>query len=201
VKEQGDNPERIDIDLDSEPIAESPLDAVRAEAAAPEAITQDDALKALAMQLAQLQAQKDELYQTLIRRQADFENYRKRIDRERKDDSVRAVAIFAEAFLPVLDAFERALSADSDPAYQQYREGFELIYKQMMDSLGRLGLAPIEAVGKPFDPFYHQAVERVETDAAEDGTVLEQLQRGYRLKDKVLRPAMVKVAARRDLSG
>jgi molecular chaperone GrpE len=62
-------------------------------------------------------------------------------------------------------------------------------------------LAPIEAVGKPFDPFYHQAVERVETDAAEDGTVLEQLQRGYRLKDKVLRPAMVKVAARRDLSG
>jgi len=148
----------------------------------------------LAEALARAQAEKDELRQTLIRRQADFENYRKRIERERQEEARRAAARLIEDLLPVLDAFERALAAHDDPAYEDYREGFELIYRQLWDALARLGLERIEAEGKPFDPHHHQAVERVESKEHEDGTVLEVLQQGYKLREKVLRPASVRVA-------
>ena len=187
----------IDINLDAEPMGESPLTAAaEAAAASLDTISAEDAQQAVLARLAQLQAEKDDLYQTLIRRQADFENYRKRIEKERKEDSYRAAWILIEGFLPVLDAFERALSGSGEGATDQYRIGFEMIYKQFLDALTRLGLERIEAVGKPFDPFYHQAVERVETNEAADGIVIEELQHGYKVKDKVLRPTMVRVAIR-----
>ena len=160
---------------------------------------QDDTLldldaAALGDQLAAAQAEKEELLQTLVRRQADFENYRKRIERERLEEAQRSVARLIEALLPVLDAFERALAAHDDPAYEDYRKGFELIYRQLWDAFERQGLNRIEAEGKTFDPHLHHAVERVESEDHEDGEVLEVLQPGYRLRDKVLRPAAVRVA-------
>lgn len=149
---------------------------------------------ALAEQFAALRAEKEELRQTLIRRQADFENYRKRLERERHEAGHRAVARVIESLLPVLDAFERALAAHDDPAYAEYRKGFELIYRQLWEALARQGLERIDAEGKRFDPHIHQAIERVESEEHADGAVLEVLQPGYRLRDRVLRPATVRVA-------
>ena len=149
---------------------------------------------ALAVQLAALRAEKEDLRQTLIRRQADFENYRKRLERERHEAGHRAVARVIESLLPVLDAFERALAAHDDPAYAEYRKGFELIYRQLWEALARQGLERIDAEGKRFDPHIHQAIERVESEEHADGAVLEVLQPGYRLRDRVLRPATVRVA-------
>ena len=149
---------------------------------------------ALAEQLTALKAEKDNLWQTLIRRQADFDNYRKRIERERHEAGRGAVARLMESLLPVLDAFERALAVHNHPDYEEYRKGFELIYRQLWDALARQGLERIEAEGKRFDPHLHHAIERVETEEHEDGTVLEVLQPGYRLPDRVLRPATVRVA-------
>lgn len=147
-----------------------------------------------AEQLAKLQAEKDELLQTLVRRQADFENYRKRVEREGHDAGHRAVARLIEDLLPVLDAFDRAIAAHDDPAYEEYRKGFELIYRQLWEALARQGVARIEAEGKPFDPHVHQAVERVESEDHADGSVLAVLQQGYTLRGRVLRPAIVRVA-------
>lgn len=147
-------------------------------------------------QLARALAEKEELLQTLVRRQADFENFRKRLERERKEDHDRTVARVVEGLLPALDAFERALGTENDSADEEYRRGFELIYRQLWDALARLGVTRMETVGKRFDPHDHHAVERVESGEHPDGTVIEQLQSGYKLHHKVLRPAMVRVAVR-----
>jgi molecular chaperone GrpE len=149
---------------------------------------------ATAEKLKALQAEKDELFNTLVRRQADFENYRKRIDRERHQDRHRAVEGLIEKLLPALDAFDRALEADKDAAYQEHRKGFELIYKQLRDVLAKQGLERIDATGQEFNPHLHHAIERVETTETADGMVESVLQAGYKLHDKVLRPAMVRVA-------
>ncbi len=149
--------------------------------------------------LVRLQTEKDELaakYSAAVRQLADLDNARKRIERERREDSARAVAHVIEPLLPVLDGFERALAAHSDPAYEDYRKGFEIIYRQLLEALNRLGLERIEALGKPFDPHVHQAVERVESNEYEDGTVVEDLRHGYKLRERVLRPALVRVAFR-----
>jgi molecular chaperone GrpE len=150
----------------------------------------------LTAQVSKLQAELEDLRRTLVRRQADFENFRKRVERERAEDGTRAVALVAEALLPVIDAFERALEAHADPAYEEYRKGFELIERQLVDALGRYGLEAIEAQGHEFDPRVHQAIERAESNDHAEGTVVAQLQRGYRLRDRVLRPAMVRVAVK-----
>ncbi|MGB6431133.1 MAG: nucleotide exchange factor GrpE [Candidatus Acidiferrales bacterium] len=160
----------------------------------PEAASSSGALNAQAEELAKLQAERDALTETLVRRQADFENYRKRIERERKDESRRAQSRLIEDLLPVLDGFERALSAHDDPAYEEYRKGLEIIYKQLWDTLARHGLERIDAAGKPFDPHIHLAIDRVETRDHPDGTVVEVLQQGYRIHDRVLRPSGVRVA-------
>lgn len=149
---------------------------------------------ALAEQLNKLQAEKDELLQTLIRRQADFDNYRKRIERERHEAGHRGVARLIEDLLPVLDALERALAAHDDPAYEEYRKGFELIYRQLWDAMAREGLVRVQADGRKFDPHVHHAIERVESEEHEDGAVIEVLQPGYSLRGRVLRPATVRVA-------
>lgn len=150
---------------------------------------------------ARLKTEREELMQTLVRRQADFENYRKRIERERQQDHSRGVASVVEDLLPVLDAFERALKAHDDPAYEEYRKGLELIYQQLWDKLARHGVERIAAAGKQFDPHFHQAIERVETDEIEDGKIVEVLQDGYVFHGRVLRPSIVRVAIHSDGSG
>ena len=148
----------------------------------------------LAERAARLQAEKDELTQTLVRRQADFENYRKRIEREREDDKRFGARSLLEDLLPVLDAFARAVKAHDDPAYQEYRKGLELIYRQLWDILARSGLERIQAEGKPFDPHYHQAIERLESSEHPEGTVVDVLQDGFLLHGRVIRPSMVRVS-------
>ncbi len=149
----------------------------------------------LADQIAKLLAEKSELTETLIRRQADFENYRKRVERERQTEHHRGIEGLIELLLPVLDGFERALAAHADPGYENYRKGFELIYRQLENILSKKGLEQIDAEGKPFDPNLHHAVERIESTDYPDGTVVGVLQAGYMFHGKVLRPAMVRVTA------
>jgi molecular chaperone GrpE len=145
-------------------------------------------------EVAKLAADLQDLRQTLLRRQADFDNYRKRIEKERAEDSKRHTARVIEALIPIVDGFEHALAAHREAAYENYRKGFELIYKQLLDNLAKLGVERVEPVGQPFDPHLHQAVERTETDEAEDGTILQVYQPGYVFHGRVLRPAMVRVA-------
>lgn len=149
----------------------------------------------LKQQIDRLEADREDLRQTLIRRQADFDNFRKRVERERRDDRERAVGSLAESILPVLDNFERALAAHQDPAYQNYMRGFEMIFKQMVDLLAHHGVARMQSpVGKQFDPHCHHAIERVETTEQPEGTVIGEVQAGYKFRDRVLRPAQVRVA-------
>jgi molecular chaperone GrpE len=141
-----------------------------------------------------LAADLDELRQTLQRRQADFDNYRKRIEKERSEDARRTMARLIEGIIPILDGFEQALAAHKEPAYEGYRKGFELIYKQLLENLGKLGVERVDPVGTPFDPHAHQAMDRTETSEHADGTILQVFQPGYVFHGRVLRPALVRVA-------
>lgn len=145
-------------------------------------------------QVQKLLAEKQELLDTLVRRQADFENYRKRIEKERHQDRHRGVESLIEHLLPVLDAFDRALAESTDSAYVEYRKGFELIRRQFWETLAKQGLVRIESMGQEFNPHFHHAIERVETTEHADGIVIGELQSGYMFHEKVLRPAMVRVA-------
>jgi molecular chaperone GrpE len=145
-------------------------------------------------ELTKLATDLDDLRQTLLRRQADFDNYRKRIEKERAEDSKRATARVIEGLIPVLDGFEHALAAHREAEYENYRKGFELIYKQLLDNVTRLGVERVEPLGKMFDPHLHQAMDRAETTDHEDGTILQVFQPGYLFHGRVLRPAMVRVA-------
>jgi len=144
--------------------------------------------------VAKLAADLEDLRQTLLRRQADFDNYKKRIERERAEDHKRATARVIEGLIPVIDGFEHALAAHREAEYENYRRGFELIYKQLLDNVTKLGAERVDPVGKPFDPHLHQAMDRTETTEEEDGTVLQVFQPGYVFHGRVLRPAMVRVA-------
>jgi molecular chaperone GrpE len=136
----------------------------------------------------------DDLRQTLLRRQADFDNYRKRIEKERTEDSKRSTARVIEGLIPVIDGFEHALAAHGQNDYENYRKGFELIYKQLIENVTKLGAERIDPVGKQFDPHQHQAMDRLETNDHEDGTIVHTFQPGYLFHGRVLRPAMVRVA-------
>ena len=146
-------------------------------------------------ELSKALAEKQELMNTLVRRQADFENYRKRVEKERHNDRHRGVESVIEHLLPVLDAFDRALAASDDPAYASYRKGFELIRRQLWESLAKQGLVRIESVGQEFNPHLHHAIERVETSEHAEGIVVGEMQPGYLFHERVLRPAMVRVAS------
>jgi molecular chaperone GrpE len=137
--------------------------------------------------------ERDTLIDRLARLQAEFENARKRTAREQQDFREYAVADAVKALLPTLDSFERALQTSAADK-SEFRGGVELIYKQLQDALQKLGLRAISAKGEPFDPHLHEAIEMVETTDADDHQILEELQRGYKLKDRLLRPSMVKVA-------
>jgi molecular chaperone GrpE len=146
-----------------------------------------------ANELQSLKAERDLLLDRLARVQADFQNARKRAAKEQQDFRDYALAEAIKSLLPILDSFERALKASSAPA-DEFRNGVELIYKQLQDALAKLGVRPIPAQGEAFDPHLHQAIEMVETTQAKDQHVVEELQRGYKLKDRLLRPSMVRVA-------
>lgn len=140
-----------------------------------------------------LRVERDALVDRLARLQAEFDNARKRAAREQQEFREFAAADVIRNFLPVLDSFERALKTPSKES-GDFRSGFELMYRQFQDALQKLGVQPVPAEGKPFDPRVHEAVEMVDTTDAEDHQVLEELQRGYKYKGRLLRPAMVKVA-------
>jgi len=148
-------------------------------------VTADDLLK-------KAQAEKDALYDRLARQQAEFENYRKRTEREKQDFREYAIADTLRSLLPILDNFRLALRVQG--SNDDVRKGVDLIRKQMEDTLSKLGLQTVDAVGQPFDPRMHEAIEVVESTEAEDNHVLEELQPGYKFKDRLLRPAMVRVA-------
>ncbi len=149
----------------------------------------------LAEQIQKLLGEKQELMDTLVRRQADFENYRKRVEKERQQERHRGAESLVEHILPVLDAFDRALAGPGDGANAEYRKGFELIRRQLWDALARQGLTRIESVGKEFNPHFHHAIETVETSEHADGVVIGEMQPGYLFHERVLRPAMVRVAS------
>lgn len=146
-------------------------------------------------QVQKLLAEKQELMNTLIRRQADYENYRKRVEKEKHHERRRGLEQLLESLLPVLDAFDLALASNSRGASPEYLKGFELTRRQLWDVLSKEGVQRIEAVGKEFNPHLHHALERVETTEHDDGVVVAELQPGYIFHDRVLRPAMVRVAA------
>jgi molecular chaperone GrpE len=149
---------------------------------------------AVSEQLQKLLAEKQELMNTLVRRQADFENFRKRIEKERAQDRQRAIELLIEHLLPVLDAFDRALAESSDTAYIEYRKGFEMIRRQLWETLAKQGLVRIDAMDQEFNPHFHHAIERVETTQHADGIIIGELQPGYIFHGRVVRPAMVRVA-------
>lgn len=141
-----------------------------------------------------LRREKEALQDRLLRTAAEFDNYRKRIDRERRDQADAAIADALEDLLPIMDNLERALQAPAGDAVDAFRKGVELIHQQMADLLRKRGVKPIEVVGADFDPRFHQAVVHEVSSDHREGEVMQELQRGYMLGDRLLRPAMVKVA-------
>jgi molecular chaperone GrpE len=170
------------------PAGEATEQATRPDAAAaPEAADAD-------AQVEQLRRERDENYDRLLRKTAEFENYRRRVDKERRELAQYAAGDLLEALLPIIDDFERALQADAGADPEAYRKGVELIHKQLQDLLARRGVTRIEAVGKDFDPRFHQAITHEESESHRDGEVIDEVRRGYMHGDRLLRPAMVKVA-------
>ena len=145
----------------------------------------------------ELRRERDTLQDRLLRTAAEFDNYRKRMDRDRRELSDYAVADILSEFLPILDNFERALSAATGSADAEgLRKGVELTHKQVLDLLKKRGVTPIAALGADFDPRFHQAVIHEQSNEHREGEVMQELQRGYMLGERLLRPAMVKVAKR-----
>jgi molecular chaperone GrpE len=158
-----------------------------------ETVSPVEELAAVTAERDRLQAEIADLQDRLLRRQAEFENFRRRVERDRSDFLQYAGMEVVREILPVLDDFERALKADSSG--DSYRKGVELIYQRLLETLKKIGLEPIEStIGSEFDPNLHQAVVRFETEEAPDHTILEEFSQGYNFKGKLLRPAMVRVA-------
>jgi len=175
---------------------EIPVNSAAAAAAVPGQREGEAQAGSLEDQIRKLAAEKDELRDTLLRRQADFENYRKRVEKEHQQARHRGIEHVIENLLPVLDAFDNALaSASKNASAAEYLKGFELIRRQLWDLLSKQGLVRIESVGKEFNPHFHHAIARVETTEQSDGTIVDELQPGYTFHERVLRPAMVRVAA------
>ena len=158
------------------------------------ATTVEGQLAAVTAERDRLAAEKADLHDRLLRARAEFDNARRRAERERSDFLQFAAMDLVREILPVLDDFERALKVET--ADRDYAKGVELIYQRLYETLKRLGLEPIETEGKQFDPNLHEAVQRVQTEEAEDQAILGELQRGYNFRGKLLRPAWVRVAVR-----
>ncbi len=145
-------------------------------------------------QYTRLEAEKEDLYQRLLRLQAEFENFRKRTEREKQNFFDYALADFLRKLLPVLDGMERGLFAPEGQTIENFKTGFQLILKQFRDVLLQAGLEPIPTSGQVFDPNYHQALMREETESFADNEIISEMQRGYVFKGRLLRPSLVKVA-------
>jgi len=171
------------IAVDTEKSQEKPTDF---------AATEDGSV--LAAERDRLAGEKAELEDRLLRMRAEFDNARRRAERERSDYLQFAAMDLVREMLPVLDDLERATRVETSD--REYAKGVELIYQRMYDSLKKLGLEPIETQGMRFDPNLHQAIERVQTEDAEDQAIVGEFQRGYQFKGKLLRPAMVRVAVK-----
>lgn len=143
-------------------------------------------------EIEKLRAERDVLVDRLARMQAEFDNARKRAQREQQDYRDYALTDIVKTLIPVMDSFDRALQ--SSPEKSEFHLGVELIHKQLLDALTKIGVQPVAAKGQQFDPRFHEAIEMVDTDEAKDNEVIDELQRGYKLKDRLLRPAMVRVA-------
>jgi molecular chaperone GrpE len=139
-------------------------------------------------------AENKSLYERLLRKQAELENFRKRTQREKEELREYAAEDLIRSLLPALDGFERALQHRDENVPAAYYQGLELIYRELREVLGRAGLAPIDTAGQLFDPHLHQAVETVSAPGRREHEIVEELQRGYKLKNRLLRPAIVKVA-------
>src|SRR5215472_10102602 len=139
-----------------------------------------------------LRAERDALLDRLARMQAEFDNARKRAAKEQQEYRDYALVDAIKTLIPVLDSFDRALRAS--PEKSEFHVGVELIHKQLQDALAKIGVQPVSAKGQQFDPRFHEAIEMVETEDVPDQQVIEELQPGYKLKDRLLRPAMVRVA-------
>jgi len=158
-------------------------------------MTPTEKILTLEAELATAKAKAEEHYDHLLRLQADFDNYRKRSQKEKAEIIKYASERIVEDLLPVLDNFERAASAAKvNPDIAAFSQGVDMIFRQLQTALSKEGLKAMEAVGQPFDPNLHEAVLRVASDEHPENTVVEELQKGYYLKEKVLRPCMVKVS-------
>ena len=166
-----------------------------APSAEPAAAEASDPLQALTAERDRLAEDKASLFDRFLRARADFDNYRKRLEKERKKDLHRVSMEMVREMLPVMDALERALASQGGD--DEFRSGIQLIARQLWDTLARFGLEPIQALGQTFDPHLHEAVERVETEDHDDQTILTEWQRGYLFRKRLLRPALVKVAVRK----
>ena len=148
-------------------------------------------------EITSLQQERDDLYERLLRTTAEFDNYRKRTERERSSLYESAAAQVLQELLPAIDDLERALRATEtggDPALERYRQGFELIHRQLLEVLRRRGVEPLEVVGEAFDPEWHESVATEPADGRPDGEITAEIRRGYRIGQRLLRPAMVRVA-------
>ncbi|ABF42244.1 GrpE protein [Candidatus Koribacter versatilis Ellin345] len=174
-KNNGETEEQLDV--------EHELPAAENETAATSADAEIEALR----------KERDQYLDRLARLQAEFDNFRKRNAREQQDYRDYAVVDALKTFLPILDSLDGAAKSDAQDL-DQIRSGIELIDRQFHDALAKLGVQPIPAEGQPFDPNLHMAIAMEDTDAAPDNTVIGELQRGYKIKDRLLRPAMVRVA-------
>jgi molecular chaperone GrpE len=141
-----------------------------------------------------LQKERDDLYDRLLRKTAEFDNFRKRVERDRKEMIDWAAADVINDVLSVADDFDRALAAPAPPEAQSFKAGLELIQRQLAELLKKRGVSTVEALGADFDPHLHQAVAYEEVPGAREGEVVGVMAKGYKLGDRLLRPALVKVA-------
>lgn len=195
-EERSDLPHEMDLTAESSDPRES-VGALDDEDPADPGDAREDPVGQLQAQIDALTAEKASLYDKLLRRQAEFENYRKRVERERSELYQHGRDDVLLQFLPVVDNFERALSSLESSAgdAEALLHGVELIHKQFKDALSKLGLEAVEAVGQAFDPHVHEAVTMEATDKHKENTVIQEFERGYRIGDRLLRPAKVKVAS------
>lgn len=192
VKENGEHKADVTYDVNAQHETEA-AEAVSDQASSEEASESPDAVN---QQLEQLKQQAEENHQRFLRAQADFDNYRRRTMKEKEEFAKYASLKLIEQLLPVVDNFERALAVGKDNKdVDALTKGIDMIFRQLDQVLAGEGLKPMETVGAPFNPEYHQAIMQVESDEHEEGIVVEEVQKGYMLKDKVLRPAMVKVSS------
>lgn len=219
IRTRPDETPTVEVDPIAEPEPLSDFDpVVEPEAAAAEALPDDEPavakppeisreavfemmneLRQKTEQITRLVDEKNDLYDKLLRKQAEFENFRKRGEREMQEAYLRARSDLVTDLLPIVDNFDLAMHHAENAGADVIHEGLQLIYKQFMDTLGRFGLEPVDAGGQPFDPELHEAVATEESDEVPDHTVVYVLQRGFKLGDRMLRPARVKVAVQPDV--